>query len=88
MNRRCVLHCFLFLACASLALPTSSFSNETPTGPLKIDYTRPVEHQEMEEYEGPSTCEDCHEGVVDQVIRLITHGPRNFVTVENIPGSR
>ncbi len=69
MNRRCVLHCFLFLACASLALPTSSFSNETPTGPLKIDYTRPVEHQEMEEYEGPSTCEDCHEGVVDQVIR-------------------
>ena len=34
-----------------------------------IDYTRPAEHQELEEYEGPSTCADCHEGAVDEVMR-------------------
>jgi len=33
-----------------------------------IDYTRPLEHQELEEYVGPSTCAECHEDAIDDLM--------------------
>jgi hypothetical protein len=34
-----------------------------------LDYTRPLEHQELEEYVGPSTCAECHVDAIDEVMR-------------------
>jgi hypothetical protein len=33
-----------------------------------MDYTRPIEHQELEEYVGPSTCAQCHEDAIDEIM--------------------
>ena len=33
-----------------------------------MDYTRPLEHQELEEYVGPPTCAECHEDAIDEIM--------------------
>ena len=38
------------------------------TGFGDIDYTRPLEHQELDEYVGASTCADCHDYAIDEIM--------------------
>lgn len=57
----------LILACRPLSLQTAA--DTMGEGAPTIDYTRPLEHQELEEYAGPSTCTACHEEAVDEVMR-------------------
>ncbi len=63
---------FLIFSLFIMALTFISFktvADDYREGTSAIDYTRPLEHQELEEYSGPSTCTDCHEGAVDEVMR-------------------
>jgi len=62
--------CFVCLFILALLFsPLETLADNTGGQSSTVDYTRPVEHQELEEYEGPSTCADCHEGVVDEIMQ-------------------
>ncbi len=62
--------CFVCLFLLSCPLFLAEISAETYVEQASsVDYTRPLEHQELEEYEGPSTCMGCHEEAVDEVMR-------------------
>ncbi len=68
MTRFCLaLFCILGLTRAG-PVPASSVQDRAPEAP-KVDYTRPVEHQELEDYAGPFTCAECHEDVLEEVMR-------------------
>ena len=45
------------------------FASPNPAGNTdkssSMDYTRPIEHQELEEYVGPSTCAECHPNAIN-----------------------
>ena len=60
--------CFTLIILSFCLLPAAAPADDASAQGPRIDYTRPAAHQELEEYEGPSTCTDCHEEAVEEVL--------------------